>query len=271
MSSPPFADPPFEKKLPPANDRMLTTLFLAALLHGIVILGVSFSAPGSESDSDQAPGLEVILINDSNATAKRNARARYLAQANQLGSGNTLALERAQIPKSSPAPLDRPGAAAGDGGAVQLAGQGLGTNPLLATSGPSTRIVFIASSAAAKGSSALPLLLEKRPDLGMAANDDGVELRLRGEARKQLWVTADTRESDVAVYLDSWRHKVERVGTINFPSAARRQKLSGTPVVEVTIAAGIRKSTTPRSGSSNCRRRSTRFRALSAPSTTRSA
>jgi len=31
--------------------------------------------------------------------------------------------------------------------------------------------------------------------------------------------------------------KIERVGTMNFPDAARRQKLSGTPVIEVTIAA----------------------------------
>ena len=32
--------------LPPANDRMLTTCFLAALVHGIVILGVTFSVAG---------------------------------------------------------------------------------------------------------------------------------------------------------------------------------------------------------------------------------
>jgi len=232
-----MSSPPFENQLPPANDRMVTTLFLAALLHGIVILGVSFSGPGSEPESDQAPGLEVILINDPSLNAKRNARARYLAQQNQQGSGNTLAEERARIPKSSLAPLDRPGVAGGDGVALQRAGVDLGTSPLLATRGPSTRIVYFASPVAAQDSSELPLLLEKRPDLGMQPNDDGVELRLRGEARKQLWVAADTRESDVAVYLDGWRRKVERVGTVNFPSAARREKLSGTPVVEVTIAA----------------------------------
>jgi protein TonB len=232
-----MSSPPFENQLPPANDRMVTTLFLAALLHGIVILGVSFSGPGSESDSDQAPGLEVILINDPSANARRNAKARYLAQRNQQGSGNTLAVERARIPKSSPAPLDRPGVLGGDGIALQRAGLDLGASPLLATRGPSTRIVYFSSPVAAPDSSEVPLLLEKRPDLGMDPNDDGVELRLRGEARKQLWVSADTRESDVAVYLDGWRRKVERVGTVNFPSAARREKLSGTPVVEVTIAA----------------------------------
>jgi len=237
MSSPPFETHPFENKLPPANDRMVTTLFLAALLHGIVILGVSFSGSAGESDSDQAPGLEVILTNGVAAAPKPDARAPYLAQQNQQGSGNTLAAERARIPKSSAAPLDRPGVAHGDGLAMQRAGQGLGPNSLLATRGASTRIVYFASQAAADENSAVPMLLEKRPDLGMDPNDDGVELRLRGEARKQLWVAADTRASDVAVYLDSWRRKVERVGTLNFPSAARRDKLSGTPVVEVTIAA----------------------------------
>jgi protein TonB len=95
--------------------------------------------------------------------------------------------------------------------------------------------LYFASPTAAKESSQLPLLLEKRPDLAMTPNDDGVELRMRGEARQQLWITADTRESDVAVYLDSWRRKIERVGTINFPDVARREKLSGTPVIEVTI------------------------------------
>jgi protein TonB len=58
---------------------------------------------------------------------------------------------------------------------------------------------------------------------------------MRGEAMHQLWIAADTRESDVAVYLDSWRRKIERVGTMNFPDVARRNKLSGTPVIEVTI------------------------------------
>jgi protein TonB len=60
---------------------------------------------------------------------------------------------------------------------------------------------------------------------------------MRGEAKQQLWIAADTRESDVAVYLDSWRRKIERVGTMNFPDVVRRQKFSGTPVIEVTIGA----------------------------------
>ena len=102
---------------------------------------------------------------------------------------------------------------------------------------PRPRILYFAAANADEQPSKLPLLLENRPDLGMASNDDGIQLRIRGEAKQQLWIAADTRESDVAVYLDSWRRKIERVGTMNFPSVARRRKISGTPVIEVTIGA----------------------------------
>ena len=221
--------------LPPASDRMLTTCFLAALFHGIVILGVTFSAPGSKSSGNDAPGLEVILVNDQAPSVAQNPNAQYLSQRTQRGSGNTLKNERALIPKSSLMPVDRPGIPSGDGLAAQQAGTDAGDEELIATHRPAQRILYFASATAAEQASQLPLLLEKRPDLAMSPNDDGVELRMRGEAKQQLWIAADTRESDVAVYLDSWRRKIERVGTINFPDAARREKLSGTPVIEVTI------------------------------------
>jgi protein TonB len=221
--------------LPPASDRMLTTCFLAALFHGIVILGVTFSAPGSKSSGNDAPGLEVILVNEQAPSVAQNPNAQYLSQRSQRGSGNTLKDERALIPKSSLMPVERSGIPSGDGLAAQQAGTVAGDEELIATHRPAQRILYFASSTAAEQASQLPLLLEKRPDLAMSPNDDGVELRMRGEAKQQLWIAADTRESDVAVYLDNWRRKIERVGTINFPDAARREKLSGTPVIEVTI------------------------------------
>jgi periplasmic protein TonB len=223
--------------LPPANDRMLTTCFLAALFHGIVILGVTFSAPGSRSSGDDARALEVILVNDQAPSVAQNPNAQYLSERSQRGSGNTLKRERALIPKSSLMPIERAGIPSGDGLAALQAGTVTGDEELIATQQPAQKILYFASATAAKESSQLPLLLEKRPDLAMTPNDDGVELRMRGEAMHQLWIAADTRESDVAVYLDSWRRKIERVGTMNFPDIARRQKLSGTPVIEVTIGA----------------------------------
>ena len=223
--------------LPPANDRMLTTCFLAALLHGIIILGVTFSSSSSSLGDEGAPGLEVVLVNDRAPSAAANPNARYLSQRTQLGSGNTLNRERSLIPKSSLMPVDRMGIPSGEGLDAQQSGADNGAEELVTTHSPSQKILYFAASSAAKDAAELPLLLEKRPDLAMTPNDDGIELRLRGEAKHELWIAADTRESDVAVYLDSWRRKIERVGTMNFPDVARREKFSGTPVIEVTIGA----------------------------------
>ena len=223
--------------LPPANDRMLTTCFVAALIHGIVILGVTFSGPGGDAEATGGAALEVVLVNDQAPSVAKNPNARYLAQRSQLGSGNTLSGERTRIPKSSLMPVDRAGVPNGEGVAAEQTGRETGNEEVVATHMPVTKILYFAAPSAANELSQLPLLLEKRPDLGMAPNDDGIELRMRGESKQQLWIAADTRESDVAVYLDSWRRKVERVGTINFPDVARRRKLSGTPVIEVTIGA----------------------------------
>ena len=43
--------------LPPASDRMLTTCFVAALIHCIVILGVTFSSPNDAADGGDGAAL----------------------------------------------------------------------------------------------------------------------------------------------------------------------------------------------------------------------
>jgi protein TonB len=225
-----------EAGLPPASDRMMTTCFLAAVFHGIVILGVTFSSANRDAAGPDGPALEVVLVNEQAPRAAANPHARYVAQRSQAGGGNTRD-GRTQIPRSSAAPVDQMGMPDGAGMAAQQADGDSGDPALLATSAPSVKILYFAPPLAAEVASKMPELLENRPDFGMTPSDEAIDLRLRGEAKNQLWVAADTRESDVAVYLDGWRRKIERVGTMNFPDVARRRKMSGTPVIEVTIGA----------------------------------
>jgi periplasmic protein TonB len=220
--------------LPPSSDRMMTTLFLAALLHGIVILGVGFSS-GSSADDSAPLALEVVLVGDQAPAARDNRHAKYLAERSQRGAGNARE-GRARIPKSSPVKAEQAGQAEGDLAARQALGDGEGADQLLASRSRSTRILYFANQRTASAENQMPLLLEARPNLGMTETDDGVELRMKGEQKNQLWIAADTQESSLAVYLDTWRRKVERIGTLNFPGAAR-QGLTGTPVIEVTIGA----------------------------------
>ena len=59
---------------------------------------------------------------------------------------------------------------------------------------------------------------------------------VRSEQLRERVLTANTRQTLFADYLITWKEKVERVGTLNFPDAARRLGLEGSPVLEVAIA-----------------------------------
>ena len=70
-----------------------------------------------------------------------------------------------------------------------------------------------------------------------APEDDSGPAVLKGPQRDELWITPDTRAATLAPYLDAWRRKVERIGTLNYPTAARAAGAVRSPVVEVGIRA----------------------------------
>lgn len=210
------------------RERLMAMLFLAALLHGLFILGVSFNSPLAAGRG--APGLRVLLVSDQLPSAARNLKAAYLAQRTQLGSGNT----RRDVPPNSPArragaPANAPrgrGTAAAPGRLAHGGGE-----RVLSTTGWSTRVTYRIRSApdsfAATPAAGADGALEAR---------SGGPVRLNGPKR-ELWVSPDTRSAIVAPYLVAWRRKVERIGTLNFPVAARARAAHANPVIEVAINA----------------------------------
>ena len=215
----------------PARERLVTLLFLTAVAHGIVILGLSFSN-GSRSPG-AAPGMEVLLVTDDLPAAHRNDHATYLAQRTQLGSGNT----RTQ-PTGSPEAHAAPAPQSLLGGLEEwaAAAQQPGDERTLSTSANQPVIVWLGQA----GRQATATLAERQLDAGSVprhGRGDAPELVLRGDPKTGQWVSPDTKASNLAPYLDAWRRKVERVGTLNFPSAARRADFSGSPVIEVALAA----------------------------------
>ncbi len=222
--------------LPATADRLMTTFFLAAVLHAILILGVTFSAPVEHGDGDETHGMEVILVDQQAPSVAHNAAAPYLAQRSQQGSGNSSTSEQTLIPKSAPMTVMQAGSDNGAGsGDAPESGAMLGEEARVASTAPAPRIVYLGTVSSAEAAAPQQLTLSTLPTLGVSANEEGVELRVRGATKQALWVTADTRASDIAVYLDHWRHKIERIGTLNFPNVAKRQKYSGTPVIAVVI------------------------------------
>lgn len=218
--------------MPGSGDRLTVTLFLAGLLHLILILGISFAPP--PAGSGDVPTLEVLLVNNPLPDARTNAEANYLAERTQKGSGNSPDGNTRQ-PSAGSGPATMPGAPEGGAELPAPDGRTGGAGKLL--TGRAGRTRFVAEPA--DFDSARPLLPRESfagtavPFSGM---DEDAELQLKGAPRRELVVTPNTQTSDVAVYLDAWKRRIEQVGTVNFPNAARRSKLSGNPVIEVVLA-----------------------------------
>ena len=55
------------------------------------------------------------------------------------------------------------------------------------------------------------------------------------KAPQSKFISARTKEFKYASYMRDWVAKVERVGELNYPDAARRQNLSGKLIVQVAL------------------------------------
>jgi protein TonB len=220
---------------PPAWDRLLAMVFFVALLHGLVILGITFNAEAGDDES--APGLKVLLVSDELPEADKNPTATYLAQRTQLGSGSTRESVAPRSPPTALPALHHAGSPTGDSLTARGDLKGAEAERLLATTAWVTQVRYLADLGATGSQRSQPLLVDEPPVAKPGPADESGPAELTGPKRDELWVTADTRAASLAPYLDSWRRKVERVGTLNFPAAARTALGTASPVIEVGIAA----------------------------------
>jgi periplasmic protein TonB len=219
----------------PVRDRLLITAFIAALIHGMVILGLTFASGGSPDSTPR--GLDVLLTSDELPTANRNDTATYLAQRTQLGSGNTSAPVVAHNEASAAAPPVHGGVAEGTSLNSSAPAASRADDQVVTTVAQRLDIRYFSAVQGEAGSSPeQPLAADTEAPSRPAESDTGA-VQLRGVPRAQLLITPDTRESIIAPYLDNWRRRVERIGTLNYPSAAQRAGVAASPVLEVAIAA----------------------------------
>jgi periplasmic protein TonB len=161
---------------PPVRDRLTTTFFLVAMLHAIVILGVTFSPP--RGGAGEARSLEVLLVRDPVPDAAQNPKADYLAQVTQHGAGNLKDASGAESPRPTPS-VHGASAADEEAGAAEPGGLE-GELDLLATSAPAGSTYFFRPHANA-GRPAGGALAMASPAMASGA-DKGDQLRLKGQA-----------------------------------------------------------------------------------------
>jgi protein TonB len=226
-----------DELLPPERpDRLPAMLFLAALIHGILIIGITFN-PYTLDDLSNAISLEVTIVAGPDQSIDRPDEAEYLAQASQLGGGNTSEELRATAPLESPAPFDNLGSEDGEA-LVDATMHDRAADQVLTTQNEQDIRVAenLREEPRPEESTAVALEAGAEETLPLP-RDDTATLLIHDDDPRQLIISADTRESVVAAYLDGWKRRIEAVGDEYFPELGDIEDLTGSPTLEVSIEA----------------------------------
>jgi len=221
-----------------ANDRMLFTLFLAVVLHALLILGVGFEFPDPRP---AAAALEIVLAQS--RSDKAPDKADFLAQANQEGSGE---LDKTALPSTDELAQFED---------VQIRE----IQPLQQTASqkpvqePVNRIITTRSDSRQQIALDQPspddrkVEMTKEERLAMiqrsleiasleAQLEEQKQLHAKRPRKRQL-TSVSTQESRDAYYLHGWSKKIETVGNLNYPAEARRKKIYGNLRLMVAVRA----------------------------------
>jgi len=216
-------------------DRLFAGAILGSILVHLFVLAIKFSPFDLKALDRDGPPLEVALVN-AKSTAKPT-KAEILAQAHLDGGGNTDADRRAK----SPLPVLPRDSAATD---LSVATQKVQELEKQARE----LMTRLKAKAAVAPADQKPVDAQETPELPTAseAMQRTLEaIRLEAQIAKEMeayekrpkrrFVGARAEEYRFARYVEDWRLKVERIGNLNYPEAARSKKLYGSLLLTVGI------------------------------------
>ena len=230
-------DPLDELRLMPpvVPDRLPAMLFLAALVHGILIIGVTFNPQLTNPFAD-AISLEVTIVADPDQQIDRPDEAQYLAQASQEGGGNITDQIRPSAPLQSAIPVDNQGSE--DGTALDDArAHERSADEVIASENTSDRQVNVDPRTDPRAQDSVAIAMEAGSEATLPLpQEDEASFLLTDDDPQQLVISADTRESVAAAYLDAWKRRVEAVGADYLPQLGDLDNLTGSPTLLVRIS-----------------------------------
>ena len=212
----------------PPRRRLTLALGVSLFLHAVV-LSIHFKLP-EKLDNVRQQALDVILVNARHAGKPTKAQAK--AQASLDGGGNVEAPRRAKTPLP-PTPQEQSGDAL--------------TNARTRVAELEVRQKEVLTQARSERTASADA---ERPEPDRQLSGRDLASRAMALARldaeiardvdaynqrpKRRFLGARVEEYRFAQYVEDWRQKVERVGNLNYPDAARG-KLYGSLVLTVAI------------------------------------
>jgi len=220
-----------------AGRPLLVKAIAASVVLHLAALAVHFSPLDLAKFDRDGPPLEVALVNAKSAS--KPTKAELLAQAHLDGGGNTDANRRAK----SPLPVLPKESASNQ---LAVAAQKVETLEQQA----SEMMAQLKAAAPVAVPQPKPNDTPERTDLPTAAElmQRTLEsMRLEAQIAKEMdayqkrpkrrFIGARAEEYRFARYVEDWRLKVERIGNLNYPEAARAQKLYGSLLLTTGIRA----------------------------------
>ncbi|OQW40352.1 MAG: energy transducer TonB [Proteobacteria bacterium SG_bin4] len=218
-------------------NRLSIAMAISLLLHGIILFGIAFQFPQPNFDKI-ASSLEVVLVNSKTPSTPKESK--LLAQDNLDGGGNTDDDRKAKtpfpvLPKSKPIVDDK----IAQQKVKELEQQ---AKKLMAAVSEVPQIEL--TSAADNTDEIKPSdpsdtteLLLRSLDIARLRAQIDQDHETYQKRPKRKFVGARTKEFRFARYVEDWRLKVERIGNLNYPEAARKEKLYGNLQLTVGIRA----------------------------------
>ncbi|MEW6677032.1 MAG: TonB family protein [Pseudomonadota bacterium] len=220
------------------DDRFTKAILISAIVHTIFIFGLQFQQANPKLFENNTPPIDVVLVN---AKSKdKPLQADVLAQQN-LDGGGTVDEDRQATSPLPVSPQDQPMSSEVDTQAriqaLEQQAKALMQQMKSDYQVPQQKPRPEAEAAPPTPSPAPTNLAQSSLEMArlqarIDRNWDDYQKRPR-----RMFVGARAQEYTFAQYVDDWRIKVERVGNLNYPEAARRQGLYGSLVLTVNINA----------------------------------
>lgn len=216
-----------------SHDRMGVALLFSLVLHAVLILGLGFHFA---KPAPSVPTLDVTLINTSNAESP--GKADFLAQANNAGGGTSDKARRPGAPFSGPLPVADAGIAPAAVMPAAPAREKASGPHVLTTTGKSDRRAASERDTRDQPQSeqrkaAIPI--PQRLEMARLAQEVRREQESYAHRPRRKYISANTRETAFAAYQVAWVRRIERIGNLNYPDAARRRHLHGDVMLTVVL------------------------------------
>ena len=221
------------------KDPLGAALFGAILIHALIILGITFDIQRNNPPAPERT-LDITLVKPTEKPPETK-KPDLLANASRQGGGAEIRKKHPSNPLGKPQTRNKqakPTPKLERAGAVHAEPR---TQARIVTTPKSSKKEQVRRPKPRVESTPRPkvaqLLASTQTEIDrLTAELDRRSLAASQQKRRKT-INASTQEYEYAAYLEAWRKKVERIGNLNYPEAAKRQKLYGALILHVAVRA----------------------------------